>query len=118
MKVIKTDNKKKDFYKLLGPVFGSRKVEKETHDRFYDDDGKIWYVIEGMGAASVFDKRIKNFWAMNEEAAEQLLSSILKDASGLSGVLPLAYEGAFRRAGFRTEKHSKNFMEVFKDEEN
>ena len=55
---------------------------------------------------------------MNEAAAEQLLSSILKDASGLSGVLPLAYEGAFRRAGFRTEKHSKNFMEVFKDEEN
>ena len=42
-----------DFYRLLGPVFGSRQIEKITRDRFYDDEGKIWYVVPNKGAASV-----------------------------------------------------------------
>ena len=48
-----------DFYALLGPVFGSREIEKITRDRFYDDTGKIWYVVCGKGAASVLGSTIK-----------------------------------------------------------
>ena len=118
MKVIVTDRAQADFYTLLGPVFGSRGIEKATHDRFYDDQGKVWYVICGKGAASVSSGVIKNFWADSDEAADAMLEEIRRHNDALSGIVPLAYEGAFRRAGFVVAKHSKNFMEVIQNEGN
>ena len=37
---MKITNKDPGFYDLLGPIFGSRKVHRETGDRFFDDDKK------------------------------------------------------------------------------
>lgn len=55
-KLIRSDE---DFYAVLGPVFGSRLIEKQTKDRFYDDADKVWYVVQGKGAASVLsDMRV------------------------------------------------------------
>ena len=114
MKVLKTDNKKSGFYALLGPVFGSRAVEKATHDRFYDENGKVWYVYGKSGAASVLDGCVKNFWADDDEAADCLLREITSDYETLTGIVPKVYDSAFMRAGFRLSVHSKNFMEVYK----
>lgn len=41
---MKITNKDPGFYDLLGPIFGSRKVHRETGDRFFDDDKKEWYL--------------------------------------------------------------------------
>lgn len=41
---MKITNKDPGFYDLLGPIFGSRKVYRETGDRFFDDDKKEWYL--------------------------------------------------------------------------
>lgn len=117
MKVLRTDRTQENFYALLGPVFGSRSIEKETKDRFYDDAGKSWYVIAEHAAASVLSGSIRNFWADSDAAADGILKKMLRDESTLSGVVPLAYEGAFRRAGFAIEKYRKNFMEVLRTEE-
>ena len=49
MEIRKLTRTDEDFYAVLGPVFGSRLIEKQTRDRFYDDAGKVWYVITGKG---------------------------------------------------------------------
>ncbi len=69
-----------DFYTVMGPVFGSRLIEKQTKDRFYDDAGKVWYVIPGKGAASLLGNTVKNFWAVNADIAEALIAVLQSDS--------------------------------------
>ena len=40
MCVVRTNRSDPNFYLLVGPYFGSRKIERQTRDRFYDDPGK------------------------------------------------------------------------------
>lgn len=40
-RMINTD---KDFYKYMGSIFGSREVQRDTKDRFYNDDDKEWII--------------------------------------------------------------------------
>ncbi len=101
-----------DFYALLGPVFGSRQIEKTTHDRFYDDEGKIWYVKDGQGAASVSGVTIKNFYAENEHAACAILEKMKERHSRLDGIVPRIYQAEFEQAGFSVNEYKRNFMEV------
>lgn len=100
------------FYELMGPVFGSRAIERATHDRFYDDAGKRWYCMPGAGAASVKAGSIRNFWAASPDAAAQLIEAMLGDCARLRGAVPRAYAEDFRRAGFGVSARSVNFMEV------
>lgn len=69
-----------DFYTVMGPVFVSRLIEKQTKDRFYDDAGKVWYVIPGKGAASLLGNTVKNFWAVNADIAEALIAVLQSDS--------------------------------------
>lgn len=101
-----------DFYTLLGPVFGSRALEKETRDRFYDDPDKIWYLLPGEGVASLLGGVIRNFWAVDDAAAETLIQALLQDVDRPRGILPRIYERPFRRQGFHTAGYRKNFIEV------
>lgn len=112
MQIIRRTRSDPDFYQQLGPVFGSRKIERETRDRFYDDPGKIWFLVPDLGAASLLDGVIRNFWAANDEAAEGLLLSILAEAATARGIVPQAYRKAFEKMGFRTRPYQKNFLEV------
>jgi len=112
MKVMLRRRGDEDFYSLLGPVFGSREIEKATKDRFYDDPEKVWFLIPGEAVASVSGHTIKNFWASTEEAALCVILEILPLHSSLDGILPTGWEGAFRRCGFTTQYHSKNFFEA------
>ena len=112
MQVLRLSRQDGEFYEYLGPVFGSRVVEQETRDRFYDDPGKVWYCVPGQGATSVLEDTIKNFWAANALTAEALLQEIQADFSRLRGIVPRVYEPVFRRAGFSASAYRKNFMEV------
>ena len=112
MQVIRMTRENEDFYRWMGPVFGSRLIEQETHDRFYDDPGKLWHLIKGLGTASVRDSVIRNFWAGSAEAAEALVADMLLCWPDLSGIVPRSYESTFRAMGFKTFPHRKNFIEV------
>lgn len=101
-----------DFYALMGPFFGSRRVEKDTRDRFYDDEDKTWYIRPGLCAASLRHGLLRNFWAANDDAADELIAALLEEAQTLSGIASDRYEGAFRRAGFLTHGYRRNFIEV------
>lgn len=113
MQVVRLNRANEDFYAQMGPVFGSRHIEKETNDRFYDDAGKQWYLITGRGAASVMGVTIKNFWADSPEAAAALIDAMRVDAvEALCGVIPRRHRTVFEAAGFSCLEHRRNFMEV------
>ena len=60
----KMTNKDSNFYKYMGEIFGSREIQRETSDRFYDDDGKEWFLYTELGVTlsvvSVKENVIKN----------------------------------------------------------
>lgn len=112
MEILRLTRASEDFYALLGPVFGSRAVERATHDRFYDDADKTWYYAAGRGAASVSGGAIRNFWAGDGECAEALLDAMLGDASRLQGIVPRTHAEVFERRGFDVNLYRKNFIEV------
>lgn len=112
MTILRLTRNDADFYTHLGPVFGSRTLEKETRDRFYDDPEKVWYLLPGEGVASMLDGVIRNFWAADDTAAEALIQALLQDVERPRGILPRIYEKSFRRKGFHTEGYRKNFIEV------
>lgn len=112
MKVLRLTRTDESFYSLLGPVFGSRIVEQSTHDRFYDDPNKIWYLVPDRGAASVLDTTIRNFWAVDEKTAVLIIDALLAEYDRLKGILPNRYESVFHDKGFRTQGYRKNFIEV------
>lgn len=117
MQVLRLDRTDEHFYTLLGPIFGSRKVEQATRDRFFDDPGKRWYLIPRQGAASVLGHTLRNFWAADEEAADRLIAAIQQDYSRLDGIAPNVHEAVSRRLGFQTSGYRKNFIEVFYEED-
>lgn len=99
------------FYAALGPVFGSRIIERETHDRFYDDPDKIWYIVD-QGAASVLNGVIRNFYAADDARAESIIAAMQADYPRLTGVAPRKYKKIFEKRGFRAKEYRKNFIEV------
>ena len=113
MKVLRTDRSHKDFYRWMGPIFGSREIEKKSRDRFYDDPGKVWYLLPGQAAASVLGSTIKNFWADTEEDGTALLKEICPEYECLDGIVPLCYQESFEKMGFQCQRHRVHFMEVY-----
>ena len=112
MPVLRMNRSSAGFYEIMGPVFGSRAIERDTHDRFYDDADKEWYCIPGEGAASVKHGSIRNFWASSPTVAAELLAAMQADCARLSGIVPCAHREAFSQAGFSVRAHRVNFLEV------
>ena len=111
-----------DFYEIMGPIFGSRLIEKQTKDRFYDDAGKVWFVIPGKGVASLLGNTIKNFWAVSEKAAQELIGALKAEQTRegkkwLDGTLPNTHAEVFAGVGFEVAPHRVNFIEVYWYEE-
>lgn len=113
MEILKLDRESPEFYEHMGPIFGSRLIENETRDRFYDDPGKKWYIIPGHGAASVLNHTIKNFWAATPAAARKLLERLIDEYKSLNGIVSNRHERSFRELGFICVGHRKNFLEVY-----
>ena len=113
MEIRKLTRNDEDFYAVLGPVFGSRLIEKQTKDRFYDDAGKVWYVVPGKGAASLLGNTLKNFWAIHADVAAALITAIQIDSEWLDGILPRTHAEVIGRLGFETHDYRTNFIEVY-----
>ena len=101
-----------EFYGYMGRVFGSRKVQKETADRFYDDDEKDWIVgIEENAVASVVsikDSCIKNVYVEDVLSLICVLKEVFAEVSG--GTVPIAYRNAYIEAGYEILQEKKNFL--------
>ncbi|WP_064615495.1 hypothetical protein [Streptobacillus moniliformis] len=119
------DNRHKDFYKLFGPIFGSRYIENKTKDRIYDDDFKNWvFFIRNkkiIAFLSMKNNQIKNAW--HEPECEKELELLLKDVYHEinGGIVSIIFSKSFEKTNYITEKVSPNFIKIqggFKYEEN
>lgn len=106
------------FYMLLGPLMGSRKVEKEVGIRIYDDADKEWYSawLGGafIGVASVRGSVVSDCYVKPAHrykgALTAMLASIIKYHPGkLRATCTTMSAGVFAQAGFKLIKQTKNF---------
>lgn len=106
----------KDFYIYLGSIFGSRKIERETKDRFYDDPDKEWIIH--INKCKIIDSVIsldrhgilKNIYSENEISTVYSLKSIYNEV--VTGVLPSLYADLYKKSGYQVEPTHKNFVKV------
>lgn len=104
------------FYDIVGPVFGSRKIQRVTKDRFYDDDEKEWIVQLDSNknviyAISIIDGIIKNIYSESPEATTDALKEIYNEIS--YGVVPVVYKNLYISAGYEIEESVMvNFVKI------
>lgn len=104
------------FYDIIGPVFGSRKIQRVTKDRFYDDDEKEWIVQLDSNknivyVISVTDGIIKNIYSESPEATTDALKEIYNEIS--YGVVPVVYKALYISAGYGIEESEMvNFVRI------
>lgn len=113
---MKITNKDPGFYDLLGPIFGSRKVQRETGDRFFDDDKKEWYLEvnderEILAVISLSGETIKNVYCQNQESLVKLLKDVYYSTG--SSMVPSVYLDAYKKAGYIIEESElKKFVKI------
>jgi hypothetical protein len=115
--VEKIDRNKFDFYLLLGPYFGSRKVAKEVGIHTYDDYEKVWFVAfdQGLiGFASLKKNVVSDCYVLpecrNQGVFSVILSSLLLLSNGnLKATCTQSSKKAFANAGFVETKKTANF---------
>lgn len=115
--VIQLTNKSNNFYAHLGPIFGSRKVQKMTGDRFYDDDEKVWFIYFNRGTPTAFvsveDNVIKNVWSEQENYLVAVLKEVNSKVTVEESVVPIIFQKSYQAAGFtQLEGKSKNFIKI------
>lgn len=121
--IVKMNNKCADFYTIMGKIFGSRIVQNETHDRFYDDNKKCWYVYiddeTPVAFVSIMDNVIKNVYCIKEEFLVELLQYIKEEINIKESIVTRAYLSAYEQSGLivDTSNEYKNFV-VIRNQEN
>ena len=109
------------FYEIMGPIFGSRKIQRVTGDRFYDDDSKEWYIdVNGDDinyAIGIKDGIIKNVYS---ECSEKLVEALIElHPTAISGVVPAIYEESYKKAGYKTIGCGcKNYIKIERGNKN
>ncbi len=107
-------NSDRGFYGYMGKIFGSRKVQRDTGDRFYDDDEKEWIMdIRNGSVASVISIKgfvIKNVYADDIFSLIDILKIIHPDVIG--GIVPSAYREAYASADYKIVEEKKKFLEI------
>lgn len=105
-------NTDKDFYKYMGQIFGSREVQRDTGDRFYDDDDKEWVIdVQNktiMSVISIKNYTIKNVYANDVFSLIDVLKGVYSEVSG--GIVPVLYREAYTAAGYKVAEEKKNFL--------
>lgn len=117
--ILELTNKDDCFYRLLGPVMGSRKIAKEVGIHCYADDEKIFYVAVSdrvHGLLSIRSGVISDCYVVPEFRRSGVLSSLLSMAivpgkSYRATCTPMSV-GAFEKMGFKKTKETKNFTFV------
>lgn len=121
LKIRTMSNDSQGFYQLLGPLMGSRAVEKEVGIRLYDDSDKEWYLafIDDAlaGVASVRGNVVSDCYVKpqyrDKGAMTRMLQSIMKNHHGaLRATCTGMSVGIFERAGFILKSRTKNFYKM------
>lgn len=116
--ILKMNNKCEDFYTIMGKIFGSRIVQNETHDRFYDDNNKEWYVYVDndipVAFVSIASGVIKNVYCIKEEFLVELLQYIKEEINIKESIVTRTYLSAYEESGFKidTSNEYKNFIVI------
>lgn len=116
--IVKMNNKCEDFYTIMGKVFGSRIVQNETHDRFYDDNKKCWYAYiddeTPVAFVSIIDNVIKNVYCIKEEFLVELLQYIKEEINIKDSIVTNSYISAYEQSGLTvdTSNEYKNFVVI------
>lgn len=121
--ILPLSNDSPNFYRTMGPFFGSRKVAKEVGIHLYDDPDKQWFTATLNGHFSGFaslrgnvisDCYVKpdcrNLGVMTELLARILLEPRVKFTANCTA----ASVGLFKKAGFAETGKTKNFTRVEK----
>lgn len=115
----KITNKDENFYQYMGKFFGSRLIEKQTNDRIYDDDGKVWYIYledkRVVAFVSVIKNVIKNIYATKEKYLEEILIKIKEENEITYSVVTNYYKQIYERCGYQVGKNQdyKNFITIY-----
>lgn len=118
--ILKLNNKSKNFYDYLGPIFGSREVERTTNDRFYDDDDKEWYIFfdksKPKGFISVKNYVIKNVWGYKDDYILKTLIKINKNIKVKESVVTKHFLNLYIKSRFKIiGEKGKNFVIIRSD---
>lgn len=119
--VVKMTNKDRDFYQYMGKFFGSRLIQKQTNDRIYDDDEKVWYVyLENnrvMAFVSVNKNIIKNIYATKEKYLEEILKKVKRENEITYSIVTNYYKEIYEKCGFEVSKNQdyKNFVTIYEE---
>ena len=110
----------KDFYRLMGPVFGSRGIAREVGIHIYDDADKEWIVafddLIFAGFASIRGSLITDCYVRpefrNAGVFTEILKRVMLDPKASSANCTAASLPAFLNAGFKIVSETKNFTKV------
>lgn len=117
--VVKMINKDENFYQYMGRFFGSRLIEKQTNDRIYDDDNKIWYLYlkeeRVVGFVSISKNVIKNVYATKEEYLEAILKQVKKENNITYSIVTKQYKEVYENCEFKVNQNQdyKNFVTIY-----
>lgn len=112
------DRESSDFYRLFGPVFGSRQIAREVGIHAYDDADKHWVVAfsgEAMvGWLSIRRNVVSDCYVLKGYRKRGILSKLLAFAisrfgSRLQATCTADSVNVFRKAGFCEVRKTVNF---------
>lgn len=114
-------NDSQGFYQLLGPLMGSRSVEKEVGIRMYDDADKEWYTawmdevfvgVASVRGCVVSDCYVKPSYRY-KGAMTAMLKSIVNNHPGhLKATCTSMSREIFAAFGFNQVSATKNFYKM------
>lgn len=119
--IIKITNKHKEFYQYMGKFFGSRLIQKQTNDRIYDDDDKVWYIYleekKVMAFVSINKNIIKNIYTTKEKYLEEILKKVKKENEITYSIVTNYYKEIYAKCGFEISKNQdyKNFVTIYQE---
>lgn len=117
--VTKMTNKEEKFYQYMGKYFGSRLVERQTNDRIYDDDNKVWYIYfeddKAMAFVSVNKNVIKNIYTLRETYLEEILNVVKKEEKIVNSIVTNCYVDVYKKCGYKINENQnhKNFVTIY-----
>lgn len=119
--VVKMTNQDEKFYYYMGKYFGSRLVERQTNDRIYDDDNKVWYIFieeEKVKAfISISNGVIKNIYTTKEEYLEKVLKKVVKENIVTFSIVTNKYIDIYKKCGLQVNENNnyRNFVTIYID---
>jgi len=121
VQILSLSRENKDFYRLMGPFFGSRSAAKEIGIHIYDDEDKEWFAAyDGfvlIGFASLRRSVVSDCYVRPTRRGEGVFSEILSRILlavpvGLKANCTPASLGVFVSKGFTVVSSTKNFTRV------